>query len=295
MKNTCLLIITVFTIACNPGQQKSDAYGNFEATEIRVSAMAAGKLIYLNIQEGIEVVEGEVLGQIDTVHLYLRKEHFKAAYQAALSRKPGIVTQINVLQEQKDLATKDLERFRRLAEDGAVAHKQADDLADRIAVLDKQIKNIDAQNGPLISELKVIETQIAQIDQQIMDSKIIAPFTGIILTQLAEPHELVSMGSPLFRLANLDTLTLKAYIGGTQLNEIKLGQQVEILIDKDRKTFERFPGTISWIASTAEFTPKTIQTKNERTDQVYAIKIKAPNPEGIMKIGMPGEVLFSTH
>jgi HlyD family secretion protein len=294
MKGKYLYLFMGLTMACSGNHQMPDAYGNFEATEIRVPAMASGRIIFLSAEEGTRVEKGQVLGQIDTTHLHLRKEQLRASYVAALARKPGITTQTDVLEDQKRSAEKELKRFRRLAEEGAVAQKQADDLADHISLIDKQIKNIKSQHGPLIGELKVIETQMAQIDQQIADSRIIAPLTGVILTKLAEAHEFVNIGSHLYRIADLDTLILKAYVSGAQLREIILGQPVKILVDKNIDSYEQYPGTISWIASTAEFTPKTIQTKDERTSQVYAIKIKVPNPEGIMKIGMPGEVLFTS-
>lgn len=291
--NKLLLILPLLWFSCSSNNNEPDAYGNFEATDIRVSAMASGQLLYLNVNEGMQLNQGQQVGQIDTIRFHLKKEQLKAAYQATASRKPGILTQVNVLEEQKRNASKELERFQKLASEGAVPQKQADDLRDRIMVLERQIKNIWSQNDPLISELKVIDAQIAEIDQQIKDAKIISPISGTVLTKLAEPHELVASGMLLFRIANLDTMILKAYIDGAQLASIKLGEKVEIIIDKGKAEYENFQGQISWISPVAEFTPKTIQTKEERTDLVYAIKIKTPNPKGLMKIGMPAEVIFN--
>lgn len=294
MNKLFFLPILVLAFSCQSDSSISDAYGNFEATEILVSSLAPGKLLYLDIDEGQVVKKGQVVGLVDTINLHLKKEQLKAAYQSALSRKPGIETQKNVLLEEKSSVEKELARFRRLADEGAAARKQAEDLEDRLSVLKQQIKNIDAQFLPLNSELNVIEAQIAQIDQQISDSRIIAPITGTILTKIAEPYEVVAAGSPVFRIASLDTLVLKAYISGSQLDDVLLGQQVEVLIDRDKTEYEHYPGTVSWISATAEFTPKTIQTREERIDQVYAIKIKTPNSNGKLKIGMPGEVIFNT-
>ncbi len=288
-----LFILPLIWFSCSSNDNGPDAYGNFEATDIRVSAMATGQLLYLNANEGMSLNQGQQVGQIDTIRFHLKKEQLKAAYQATASRKPGILTQVNILEEQKRTASKELERFQKLASEGAVPQKQADDLHDKILVLERQIKNIWSQNDPLISELKVIEAQIAEIDQQIRDSKIISPISGTVLTKLAEPHELVASGTLLFRIASLDTMILKAYIDGGQLGAIQLGQEVKVIIDKGKAEYDSFPGQISWISPVAEFTPKTIQTKEERTDLVYAIKIKTPNPAGTMKIGMPAEVIFN--
>ncbi len=288
-----LFILPLIWFSCSSNDNDPDAYGNFEATDIRVSAMATGQLLYLNANEGMILNRGQLVGQIDTIRFHLKKEQLKAAYQATASRKPGILTQVNILEEQKRTASKELERFQKLASEGAVPQKQADDLHDKILVLERQIKNIWSQNDPLISELKVIEAQIAEIDQQIRESKIISPISGTVLTKLAEPHELVASGTLLFRIASLDTMILKAYIDGAQLGTIQLGQEVKVIIDKGKAEHESFPGQISWISPVAEFTPKTIQTKEERTDLVYAIKVKTPNPAGTMKIGMPAEVIFN--
>lgn len=288
-----LFILPLIWFSCSSNDNGPDAYGNFEATDIRVSAMATGQLLYLNANEGMTINRGQQVGQIDTIRFHLKKEQLKAAYQATASRKPGILTQVNILEEQKRTASKELERFQKLASEGAVPQKQADDLHDKILVLERQIKNVWSQNDPLISELKVIEAQIAEIDQQIRDSKIISPISGTVLTKLAEPHELVASGTLLFRIASLDTMILKAYIDGAQLGTIQLGQEVKVIIDKGKAEYDSFPGQISWISPVAEFTPKTIQTKEERTDLVYAIKVKTPNPAGTMKIGMPAEVIFN--
>lgn len=278
---------------CTTNSDESDAYGNFEAVEIKVSALAPGTLLYLNVEEGKRVTEGELLGLIDTTNFYLKKEQLKASYAAALSRRPAIAAQAATLEEQKKNALRELNRFQTLSEKGAAAAKQADDLHYQVNVLEKQIASVKTQDIQLTNELKVIQAQIAQVERQIEECKIIAPVSGTVLVKLAEPRELVAIGSPLFRIANLDTLTLKVYVSGTQLDDIRLGQRVSVLIDKDKKRLTSLPGVVTWIASEAEFTPKNIQTRESRTDLVYAVKLKTPNPGGILKIGMPGEAIFS--
>lgn len=279
---------------CRPGVEESDAFGNFEAIETKISAMASGTLLYLNVEEGQKVSKGEMVGLIDTTNLHLKNEQLRASYQAALSRKPSIAAQVETLEEQRKNAQRELERFGKLSEKGAASQKQVDDLRYQVNVLSKQINSVNTQNDQLTQELKVIKAQIAQVEQQIADSRIIAPVSGTTLVRLVEPHELVAVGSPLFRIADLDTLILKVYVSGSQLDDIKLGQDVRVLIDKDKNQFGAYSATISWISSEAEFTPKTIQTREERTDLVYAVKLKTPNPEGILKIGMPAEVIFKT-
>lgn len=286
-------MVVAAVAGCQSGAQESDAYGNFEAVETKISALASGTLLYLNVQEGKTVAKGEWVGLIDTTNLYLKKEQLKASYEAALSKRPAIAAQVKTIEEQKKNAIRELERFQTLAEKGAAATKQADDLQHQANVFEKQIAAIKTQDIQLRNELKVIQAQIAQVQRQIDDCRIVAPVSGTVLVKLAEQHELVATGSPLFRLANLDTLTLKVYVGGPQLNDIKLGQKVCVLTDKSKNHMSQISAAVSWISNEAEFTPKTIQTRDSRTDLVYAVKITTPNPDGVLKIGMPAEVVFS--
>lgn len=286
-----LISLAVITSACQNHKQASDAYGNFEATTVTVSAETTGKIKFFHITEGQNIQEGQYVGLIDTTQLHLRKQQLEAHAQTIQSRSPHIVSQAAVLFEQRKNAEKELERFRKLAEDGAATQKQVDDLQAQIAVLTRQIQATQAQNAPLISEMQMVQAQIDQIEEQIESAQVRAPITGKVLLKLAEAGEMANAGTPLFHMASLDTLTLRAYISGSQLSQIQLGQSAEVLIDQDADAYKKLQGKVTWIADQAEFTPKTIQTKDERVDLVYAIKVRVPN-DGSLKIGMPGEINF---
>lgn len=293
MKRMLILLLTTATFSgCGSETPETDAYGNFEVTEINVSAPLAGKIMYLKPEEGSNVGKGELIGLIDTTQLHLRKKQLEAQQQLILSRKPNIATQIEVLQEQMQNATREHDRFKQLANEGAATSKQVDELQDRISVLQKQIQNARSQMGPVNNEYEMIATQIEQVESQIEDATIEAPMDATVILKLAEASEIVQPGMALLRIAKTDTLTLRAFVSGSQLNKIGLGQQVSVFIDKSRDEMEEYKGTIRWIASQAEFTPKIIQTKEERVDLVYAVKIAVPNPQGTLKIGMPAEVVL---
>ena len=262
-------------------------------TEITISAPLAGEIIYLTPDEGSTVQQGEVIGLIDTTQLHLRKKQLLAQQRLILSRQPGIATQIEVLQEQKRNAKREYERFQNLAKEGAATQKQVDDLQDRLAVLEKQIQNVRSQMGPVSNEYDMVSTQVELLNSQIEDATIEAPISATVILKLAEASEMVQPGMPLLRIAKMDTLLLKAFVSGVQLNEISLGQQVTVLTDKSEEEMESHQGTVRWIAGQAEFTPKIIQTKEERVDLVYAVKIAVPNPESKLKIGMPAEVVLN--
>lgn len=283
--------LVMLMMACQRNNQLSDAYGNFEATEVTVSAQTTGKIKSLNITEGAMLREGQYVGLIDTIQLHLRKQQLKASMQAIEARSPNIASQVAVLLAQKSNAEKELERFRKLAADGAATPKQLDDLQAQVDVLTRQIQATQTQNAPLVSELQMVQAQIAQVEAQLEDAHIKAPITGKVLLKIAEAGEMANTGTPLFRMASLDTLTLRAYISGSQLSHIQLGQNTEVLIDQDADTYKKFSGKVIWISDQAEFTPKTIQTKDERVDLVYALKVRVPN-DGSLKIGMPGEINF---
>jgi len=293
-KKLLLYPMILFVIsACNQNDRAADAYGNFEADQVTISAQNAGKIIHLNLNEGDEVREHQVVGLIDTIQLHYKIEQLQAQYNAIQARKPGIAAQIDVLREQKSNLEAELERFQRLKSEGAATEKQVDDLSYQVDVLEKQINQIMAQNSPLINEMQAVTAQIRQIKLQMDDAVIRAPIDGTVLLKIMEPKEFTGLGNPLFIMANLDSLVLRAFVKGIQLDEITLGRQVEVWIDKNDNEYHKLPGQVFWIASEAEFTPKVIQTRDERVDLVYAIKIIVPNQNGILKIGMPGEVHFN--
>jgi HlyD family secretion protein len=291
-KYIIILSLPALLAACQTQENPSDAYGNFEATEITLSAEVTAKLLAFSPEEGDRLAKGDFIAQQDTIQLHLRKKELLAQIRAIRSRQPGIASRLDVLQEEKANVAHELERFEILAREGAATTKQVDDLRNRMKILDRQLAQARTEFGPLLAEMETMEVRIAQLDEQIADARLTAPLDGTILVKLAEAHEMVNAGTPLLRLANLEALELRAYISGTQLDEVQLGQEVEVLIDKDKEDYHYLSGNISWISGKAEFTPKIIQTKEERTDLVYAMKVKVKN-DGRLKIGMPGEVRFA--
>ncbi len=282
----------VLLLGCQQ-QEQSDAYGNFEATEITISAEVPGKIMRLDLVEGDVLKVGQPLGYIDTTQLHLQKQELLANLSAVSSRKPGIAAQMQVLRQQKANAERELQRFRALAKNAAATQKQVDDLKDQVAVLERQVQSIATQNDPIIGEIGVIEAKIARIENQLQKASITAPMAATVLTKIAQPYEMVNAGSPLFRIADLSHPILRVYVSGTQLPSVKLGQEVQVLVDKNAEENRALSGKVVWIANTAEFTPKTVQTKEERVDLVYAVKVRVTN-DGLLKIGMPGEVNFTT-
>ncbi len=281
--------------SCSNEENTFDATGTFEAKEIIVSTGVAGKIIALNTDEGEQVDANKTVGMIDTTQLYLKKQQLQAQIKAVLSKQPDINTQIASLQEQIKTANSEKIRIDNLLNAGVATQKQADDIKSQIAVLQKQL---DAQQSALqitsqsiYQEVVPLTIQIAQIDDQLLQSAIVNPVKGTVLALYAEQGEYTAPGKAIYKVADLSEMTLRAYISGTQLSNIKLGQKVKVKIDNGAKNYTEMEGTIYWISDKAEFTPKTIQTKEERANLVYAIKIRVPN-DGSLKIGMYGEIVF---
>ena len=294
-KVNILITILFLTISsCSNDNDKSDAYGNFEATEIIVSVEATGKLLEFNVEEGQAIDEGEIIGYIDTVQLHLKKLQLEQQKKAVKTKSGNVFSQVSVLQQEKKNALIEKERTEKLLKDEAAPKKQLDDINARINVINKQITSVKTQNSTIFQEMKTIDTQVDQIENQIIKSEIINPVKGTVLTKFTEPSEIVSYGKPLYKIANLKVMELRVYVSGDQLTSIRLGQKVTVLVDKSKKENRTIEGTISWISSEAEFTPKTIQTKEERVNLVYAVKVRVVN-DGTLKIGMPGEVVFDTN
>ena len=292
MKNI-LIIITVlmFLGGCSNNKQKSDAYGNFEATETIVSSESSGKLNEFNVEEGMLIEAGETVGYIDTNQLYLKKNQLAQQKNTTRTKFKNVSAQVSVLQEQKRVALREKERIERLLKDEAATGKQLDDINGSIDVINRQINSIEMQNTTTNEELKGLDVQIAQVVDQLQKSSITNPVKGTVILKLAEQGEIVSFGKPLYKIADISTMELRAYVSGAQLTEIKLGQKVKVLIDDGAKGYKTLEGEISWISSKAEFTPKIVQTKEERVNLVYAFKVRVVN-DGSIKIGMPGEVVF---
>lgn len=286
------ILLFAFTLglsACNPNGNTSDAYGNFEATETIISTSANGKILEFNLEEGQQLEVNQKIGYIDTVQLYLKKNQLRASRKSIASKTGNIVAQIDVLKKQKESALREKERFTKLVAQKAATQKQLDDINAQLDVIEAQIKSIQTQNATVVSEIESIDSQIAQLDDQIQKSIIVNYTKGTVLAKYAEQFEMTAFGKPLYKIANLDTMTLRVYVSGQQLPAIKISQEVKVLIDNGKQSLDTLSGTVSWVAENAEFTPKTIQTREERVNLVYAVKVRVKN-NGYLKIGMPGEI-----
>jgi HlyD family secretion protein len=284
-------VFIVFFSSCNKKQTSADAYGNFEAIETIISAEANGSLLEFKVEEGNILEEGQEVGKIDTIQLYLKKLQLEAQKKLVKSKFKNISAQIAVLEQQKQNALKERQRIENLLKNEAATGKQLDEINYNINVLEKQMQTFQTQTLSVNEEINTINVQIKQIEDQINKSIIINPKKGTVILKLAERSELVTYGKPLYKIADLDYLELRAYISGSQLSQVKIGQNVKVYADLDKDNNKEYEGTVTWISPKAEFTPKIIQTKEERVNLVYAIKVRVKN-DGSIKIGMPGEVRF---
>ncbi|CAH8283226.1 HlyD family secretion protein [Mariniflexile fucanivorans] len=288
-----LIIIILSFTSCGNGNDKADGYGNFEATEITISAENNGKLMQFNIEEGDKVEKDKFIGYIDTIPLTLKREQLEVSKAVISSKSKGVLSQINVLNAQLKTANTNRNRAQNLIKDNAGTQKQLDDVQGEIDVIKNQMRSIEIQNAPVVNELKSMDVQLKQIDDQIQKSKLTNPVNGTVLVKYAEPNEITSFGKPLYKIADLSTMQLRVYISETQLASVKIGQNVTVKID-EADAMKSYKGTISWIASEAEFTPKIIQTKEERVALVYAVKVDVKN-DGSLKIGMPAEMWINNN
>jgi HlyD family secretion protein len=310
-------------ISCNSTKQEFDATGVFEAEEIIVSAESSGKLLSFKINEGDDLKLGQEIGQIDCQNINLQKSQVQASIAAMKLRQNEANPQVQILvsqvesqrtflaiqKQQLAVLEKERKRFQNLVDAQAVPAKQVDDIVGQVEILRKQMEGtqsqiavinqqiasqkqqVQLQNRGILSETQPMQVRISQIEEQLGHCKISNPVAGTVLVKYAEQEEVTGMGKPLYKLANLETMTLRTYIAGTQLGQVKVNQAVKIFIDNGKDSYKEMTGTISWISSKSEFTPKTIQTKDERANLVYATKIKVKN-DGFVKIGMYGEVKF---
>lgn len=326
MKATIKFLIPLSIIllsACNNGNKKYDATGTFETDEIIVSAEANGKILRLDIAEGATLLKDAEVGNIDPSTIELQREQAAASVDALSQKTNDATPQINVLESQmvtqkKQIAVqeeqlksllKEQQRFKSLVAADASPIKQLDDIngqvnvqrqqieasKSQLAVLQSQInsqrQSVAIQNRSILSEKDPMQKKVAQIQDQLNKTKIINPISGTVLTKYADEHEYISTGKAIYKIADLTTMKLRAYITGNQLAVVKLNQPVKVLVDDGKGKYRELPGTITWISDKAEFTPKTIQTKEERANLVYAMKVNVKN-DGYLKIGMYGEVVF---
>lgn len=287
----CGLTLTMF-VSCNSRYGSSDAFGNFEATEVLLSAEGSGRLLTFTVNEGSVLQLGEVLGVIDTAILVLQREQIKASLDVLAVNEKQIDKTAAVQQAKIDLLEKEFLRITAMFDEGAVTKQNYDQLEGEYIISRRQLEQILSQKHQIKSEKKVLEAQIDLLDEQINRCVIISPLSGTVLQKYAEAGEITASGKPLLKVADIDYMILRAYITGAQLSEVALGQKVQVLIDKGKNSFYSLDGEVVWVAASAEFTPKIIQTKEERVDLVYAIKIRVKN-DGRLKIGMPGEVIFT--
>lgn len=277
--------------ACKNGEKQSDAYGNFEVVETIVSAEMTGKLMIMNPKQGDQLEPGKLIAQIDTTELFLKKLQTQAQLEADETKKQNVSAQINVLKEQQKTVSTNQARIARMYADKAATQQQLDEINGQMNVLDKQIAATNTQFQLIGSEMDVIKRQLDVFDEQLRKCRIVSPIKGTVLETYLETGELATPGKPVLKMADLSNLELKVYVSGAQLSKAKIGSEVKVLIDSDAKEMQTLSGKITWISSESEFTPKIIQTKEERVKLMYGVKILVAN-DGRLKIGMPGEVVF---
>jgi len=291
----CLLGLSTL-LACKNNPDTADAYGNFEATETLVSAEFHGKLLRLSVEEGSTLEAGVLVGEIDDTPLKLQKEVLEKSIAALRVGMPDIPVQLASLEQQWASAKKEEARIAQLLQAEAATSKQLDDIKTQRQVLERQIhalnSSLNIQTRSILSQTETLKAQILQIENDIQKCQLINPLAGTVLTKYVEAHELVAAGKPIYKIADLTKMTLRAFVSGHQLSQIKLGQNVSVRVDGPDNSYKTHAGKVVWVSDKAEFTPKMVQTKEQRVNLVYAIKIQVPN-DGTLKIGMPGEVLFS--
>ncbi len=308
MKN--LLFVTIASlliISCNRNKSEFDASGTFEADETIVSSEMPGKILSFNVEEGMQIPKDSIVGSVDATNIDLQQQQVEASINALNEKTANVNPQVELLQNQLAVQQSQLDnllhertRIENLLKSDAATPKQLDDINSQIDVVKKSMavtqqqinvkkNDIATQNRSILSEAEPLRKRVAQLEDQQQRANIVNPVSGTVITKYAEAGEVTSSGKALYKIADLSELNLRAYVTGVQLPIIKLGQQVKVMIDQGEKKYKEYTGNIIWISDKAEFTPKTIQTKEERANLVYAIKVKVKN-DGFLKIGMYGEV-----
>lgn len=290
-----LLVLALAVASCGKGNKAYDASGVFESTEVTISAEGNGKIMSLGIQEGDRLEAGAVVGCIDTVQLFLSKVQLEASRRAVGSGRLNISRQIAALESQIVKQRQELDRFTKLEQAGASNRKQVEDIQAQLDILERQLaaqkESLQNANSNVSGQADALEAQIAQLEDRIRKCVITSPVSGTVLAKYSEAGELAVQGRALFKVADLENIRLRAYITADQLTNIKLGQAVKVYADQGTSGRKEYAGTLVWISDKAEFTPKTIQTRDERANLVYAVKIAVKN-DGLIKLGMYGEVKF---
>lgn len=292
MKRSTMYLLLLILAGCSRSES-FDATGTFEATKVTVSAEASGRILAFNVNEGDRIEQGQTVGTIDTVQLYLQKMQLERQIASVRSNRPDISKQVTALQEQIAQQETERTRVKRLLDDGAATTKQLDDIVATLKILNGQLEatlsTLRNNTASIDENSSSIELQIAQVEDRLAKCRIVSPVTGTVLAKYAETGELASTGRPLMKVADLDHIYLRAYFTSEQLAALQLGQEVTVTADFGADEQYEYPGHIIWIASESEFTPKNIQTRNTRANLVYAVKIAVEN-DGRLKIGLYGEV-----
>ena len=286
--STLTLVSLAFT-SCNRNGNKADAYGTFETDEITISAEASGKLLSFSIDEGMQVAKGQEVGVIDSIQLYLKLKQLNNQIDAINAKIPSINAQSDVQTEQLNVLSIEYDRIKKMFADGASTQKQIDDIQGKINLAKRQKDAVDVQKTSVFAEIPVLNAQVEQVKDQLRRCKVVNPADGKVLVTYVNQFESVVQGKALYKLANMDYMYLRAYVSGSQLHSFQLGSKVNVYIDKEDGKLIESEGIITWVSSEAEFTPKIIQTREERVKLVYPIKVKVKN-DGSYKIGMPAEV-----
>lgn len=290
-----LLVLALAITSCGKGNKAYDASGVFESTEVTVSAEGNGKIMSLDLQEGDRLEAGAVVGCIDTVQLYLSKIQLEASRRAVGSGRLNISRQIAALESQIAKQRQELDRFTKLEQAGASNRKQVEDIQAQLDILERQLaaqkESLQNTNSNVSGQADALEAQVMQLEDKIRKCVITSPVSGTILAKYSEAGELAVQGRALFKVADLDNIRLRAYITADQLTGLKLGQSVKVFADQGTSGRKEYAGTLVWISDKAEFTPKTIQTRDERANLVYAVKIAVEN-DGLIKLGMYGDIKF---
>jgi HlyD family secretion protein len=295
--NNITLVLLISLVGCKNTASEFDATGNFEADEVIISSEASGKILELDIDEGTDLDANQVVGYIDTTQLYLRKKQLEYSIKAVIAKSPNASLQLAAIKEQMETTQKEKKRIENLLKDDAATQKQLDDINANLQLLQKQYdasqSSLSITTQSIQSETLPLKAQLDQTQDQLNKSIIRNPFKGTVLTQYALKDEMATPGKALYKIADLSSVILRAYISGNQLSQVKLGQQVQVLVDAADGGYKTYNGNVMWVSEKAEFTPKTIQTKEERANLVYAMKVKVKN-DGYLKLGMYAEVKFLT-
>ncbi len=292
MKNTLIiLILLLVSVSCSSNKEVADGYGNFEATEVMVSAETTGRIIQFDRVEGNPVEKGDLIALVDTTILQLQKAEIESGIRSVRTRISSVIAQNEILEQQIENLNVNINRIGNMLKEEAATQKQYDDLTGQEAVLRKQIAANNTQKESVIAEMGVMESRKATVNEQIKRSSVYSPTRGTIIEKYAEAGEVTTAGKPLAKVADLSVITLKVYVSGGQLGRVKTGGKCKVRIDDGEKAFREFEGTVRFISEKAEFTPKIIQTKEERVTMVYAVEIAVVN-DGTLKAGMPGEAIF---